>query len=157
LGVDTLPFHPDETSWLVQSDELEWFVSDPGSLAYSSGVAITPEIMTFLQAPRKEVSYRLKHTFYTYRGTILPEGLEALGKAVKIVSPKEGEYARRLTESSVSGATVDDKHDQENPHERPEEGPGDYDASARFRDAMTRATRSSGYGISTLNKRTIRF
>jgi hypothetical protein len=50
-------------------------------------LAITPEIMTFLQAPRKEVSYRLKHTFYTYRGTILPEGLEALGKAVKIVSP----------------------------------------------------------------------
>lgn len=50
-------------------------------------LTVTPETMTFLQAPRKEVRYRLKHTFHTHRGTITPEGLETLRKAYEIVSP----------------------------------------------------------------------
>ncbi len=52
LGIDALPFHPDETSWLVQSEDLDRFVSDPASLAYISGVAITPEMSyRLLNAP----------------------------------------------------------------------------------------------------------
>ena len=72
LGVDTLPFHPDETSWLVQSEELEWFVSDPGSLSYT-GAAITPEMSyRLLNAPLAKYILAIGRSASGYLAEALP-------------------------------------------------------------------------------------
>jgi 4-amino-4-deoxy-L-arabinose transferase-like glycosyltransferase len=47
-GAAQVPFHPDESSWLFQSRDLEGLVSDPASLAWRRGVE-----------PDQEMTYRL--------------------------------------------------------------------------------------------------
>jgi hypothetical protein len=72
LGVDTLPFHPDETSWLVQSEELERFVSDPGSLSYI-GAPITPEMSyRLLNAPLAKYILAIGRSAAGYLAEALP-------------------------------------------------------------------------------------
>lgn len=47
---------------------------------------LTPAIRMFLRPPMREVHYRLKHEFHTYRGTVRPEGVEALRRAIETLS-----------------------------------------------------------------------
>jgi 4-amino-4-deoxy-L-arabinose transferase-like glycosyltransferase len=42
-GVASVPFHPDETSWLFQSRDLEALASHPSDLAWRAGAPSTPE------------------------------------------------------------------------------------------------------------------
>lgn len=44
------------------------------------------ETKDFIGHQIKEASYRLKHAFHAHRGTIRPEGLDALRRAIEIVS-----------------------------------------------------------------------
>lgn len=45
-----------------------------------------PEIRKFLETHKDEANYRLKHPFHAHRGQVGSAGLEALRKAVEIVS-----------------------------------------------------------------------
>lgn len=49
-------------------------------------LSLTPLTKAFLRPPMKEVSYRLKSAFHTHRGTLRPEGLEALRRAIEILA-----------------------------------------------------------------------
>lgn len=51
-GLASIPFHPDETSWLVQSRDLEGFATDPLSLAWRSDTPVDPDMSyRLLNAP----------------------------------------------------------------------------------------------------------
>lgn len=47
---------------------------------------LTPATRMFLRPTMKEVNYRLKHAFHAHRGTVRPEGVEALRRAIEIIS-----------------------------------------------------------------------
>lgn len=74
LRIDAVPFHPDETSWLVQSEELERFVANPASLAYTTQSPITPEVSyRLLNAPAAKVLLAVGRILAGYTAKTLPQ------------------------------------------------------------------------------------
>jgi hypothetical protein len=53
---------------------------------FKQPLILTPAARIFLRPPMKEVHYRLKHDFHTHRGTVQPSGVEALRRAIEIIS-----------------------------------------------------------------------
>ncbi|MCJ7511793.1 MAG: hypothetical protein MUO23_02350 [Anaerolineales bacterium] len=73
LGIDALPFHPDETSWLVQSQDLERFASDPISMAYTSQARLPAEMAyRLLNAPAAKYTLAIGRRFAGYGPSTLP-------------------------------------------------------------------------------------
>jgi 4-amino-4-deoxy-L-arabinose transferase-like glycosyltransferase len=72
-GVGSVPFHPDETSWLVQSRDLELYASNPMSLAYRAEAQISGDMAyRLLNAPLAKYTLAVGRRLAGYPAEALP-------------------------------------------------------------------------------------
>jgi 4-amino-4-deoxy-L-arabinose transferase-like glycosyltransferase len=72
-GIDSVPFHPDETSWLVQSQDFEEWIAAPGRMAYSNSAEISPAMSyRLLNAPTAKYLLALGRRIGGFAPSALP-------------------------------------------------------------------------------------
>jgi 4-amino-4-deoxy-L-arabinose transferase-like glycosyltransferase len=73
VGIDRVPFHPDETSWLAQSQDFERYASGPGRMAFSESAQVSAEMSyRLLNAPAAKYVLALGRRISGFPASAIP-------------------------------------------------------------------------------------